>query len=181
MAVAAAAPRDHGLRRPVTGLRICTSHHRRQPQRAHHARLRLLGTGGCRSVAGTLPRQRTCHFRRRGTRDDHARHARGRNPRLLGTCGQNMRAPQFVLGSTYVDVITRDAVVMTLTYSIPHTTPRNTPHTVSGAWTMLWRNQNGRWMIITGAPLGHPESTAPGPSPAASRPADTAAAMVHRH
>lgn len=111
------------------------------------------------------------------TRDTLAGEIRGFWERV----GQNMRAPQFVLGSTYVDVITRDAVVMTLTYSIPHTTPRNTPHTVSGAWTMLWRNQNGRWMIVQEHLSDTPESTAPGPSPAASQPVDTAAAMVHRH
>ncbi len=58
--------------------------------------------------------------------------------------GRNMQHPRFVLGSTYVDVITRDAAVLTLVYSIPHTTPQGTPHTVSGAWTMLWRRDNGR-------------------------------------
>ncbi len=62
--------------------------------------------------------------------------------------GQNMRNPRFVLGSTYVDVITPNAAVMTLTYSIPHLTPAGTEHVVSGAWTSLWRRVDGRWMIV---------------------------------
>ena len=78
--------------------------------------------------------------------------------------GQNMRDPQFILGSTWVDVITRDAAVMTLTYSIPHLTPQGTHHTVSGAWTMLWRRQGGRWMVVQEHLSDTPESTAPGPS-----------------
>jgi|JI8StandDraft_2_1071088.scaffolds.fasta_scaffold21090_2 ketosteroid isomerase-like protein len=82
--------------------------------------------------------------------------------------GQNMQQPRFVLGSTYVDVLTRDAAVMTLTYSIPHRTPRDTPHVVSGAWTMLWRRQGGRWQIVQEHLSDTPESTAPGPPPAAT-------------
>ncbi|MFY7949158.1 MAG: YybH family protein [Gemmatimonas sp.] len=77
--------------------------------------------------------------------------------------GQNMQQPRFVLGSTYVDVLSRDAAVMTLTYSIPHRTPRDTPHVVSGAWTMLWRRQGGRWQIVQEHLSDTPESTAPGP------------------
>jgi SnoaL-like domain len=76
--------------------------------------------------------------------------------------GRNMQQPRFVLGSTYVDVITRDAAVLTLVYSIPHTTPQGTPHTVSGAWTMLWRRENGRWRIVQEHLSDTPESTAPG-------------------
>jgi hypothetical protein len=82
--------------------------------------------------------------------------------------GQNMQQPRFVLGSTYVDVLTWDAAVMTLTYSIPHRTPRDTPHVVSGAWTMLWRRQGGRWQIVQEHLSDTPESTAPGSPPAAT-------------
>jgi ketosteroid isomerase-like protein len=82
--------------------------------------------------------------------------------------GQNMQQPRFVLGSTYVDVLSRDAAVMTLTYSIPHRTPRDTPHVVSGAWTMLWRRQGGRWQIVQEHLSDTPESTAPGPPSAAT-------------
>ena len=75
--------------------------------------------------------------------------------------GQNMQRPRFVLGSTYVDVITRDAAVMTFTYSIPHTTPMGMAHTVSGAWTTLWRRQHGRWTIVQEHLSDTPASTAP--------------------
>jgi hypothetical protein len=57
---------------------------------------------------------------------------------------------------------------MTLTYSIPHRTPRDTPHVVSGAWTMLWRRQGGRWQIMQEHLSDTPESTAPGSPPAAT-------------
>lgn len=93
------------------------------------------------------------------TRDTLASEIRGFWQRV----GQNMRQPTFVLGSTYVDVLTRDAAVMTLTYSIPHRTPRDTPHVVSGAWTMLWRRQGGQWQIVQEHLSDTPESTAPGP------------------
>jgi ketosteroid isomerase-like protein len=76
--------------------------------------------------------------------------------------GRNMQNPRFVLGSTYVDVITRDVAVLTLVYSIPHTTPQGSSHTVSGAWTMLWRRENGRWRIVQEHLSDTPESTAPG-------------------
>jgi hypothetical protein len=93
-------------------------------------------------------------------RDTLARSIRGFWQRV----GQNMQQPTFVLGSTYVDVITRNAAVMTLTYSIPHLTPMGTRHVVSGAWTMLWRNENGRWVIVQEHLSDTPESTAPGPT-----------------
>lgn len=95
--------------------------------------------------------------------------------------GQNMQHPQFVLGSTYVDVITRDAAVMTITYSIPHLTPQGTRHIVSGAWTMLWRRQNGRWMIVQEHLSDTPESTAPGATVLA--PTDSVAldSTMHAH
>lgn len=95
--------------------------------------------------------------------------------------GQNMQQPQFVLGSTYVDVITRNAAVMTLTYSIPHRTPQGTRHVVSGAWTMLWRQTGGRWQIVQEHLSDTPESTAPGPT--VLPPADLAApdSAPHRH
>ncbi|MBL0940431.1 MAG: nuclear transport factor 2 family protein [Gemmatimonadaceae bacterium] len=88
--------------------------------------------------------------------------------------GQNMRKPQFVLGSTYVDVITRDAAVMTITYSIPHTTPAGNQHIVSGAWTMCWRRTNDRWQIVQEHLSDTPESTMP------STISDSAP-QVHRH
>lgn len=94
--------------------------------------------------------------------------------------GQNMSAPKFEMGSSYVDVITRDAAVMTFTYSIPHRTPRGQPHTIGGAWTTLWRRQGGQWRIVQ-----EHLSDAPDPNAALmSAPADTApvdTASAHRH
>lgn len=74
--------------------------------------------------------------------------------------GQNMQNPKFIIGSSYVDVITNNAAVMTFSYTIPHTTPLGLPHTVSGAWTTFWRRQNGRWMIVQEHLSDTPESTA---------------------
>ncbi len=92
--------------------------------------------------------------------------------------GRNMQNPRFVLGSTYVDVITRDAAVLTLVYGIPHTTPQGAPHTVSGAWTMLWRRENGRWRIVQEHLSDTPESTAPG---LASEVPVTSTPPLHQH
>ena len=86
--------------------------------------------------------------------------------------GRNMQQPDFALGPSYVDVLSRDAAVMTFTYSIPHRTPAGQSHTVSGAWTALWRRQGGRWVIVQEHLSDLP--------PAAT--ADSAAAPVaHRH
>lgn len=103
------------------------------------------------------------------TRDALAGEIRGFWQRV----GQNMRAPRFELGSTYVDLITRDAAVMTLTYSIPHVTPGGMRHVVSGAWTMLWRREGGRWRITQEHLSDTPESTE-----TATLPADSSA---HQH
>jgi ketosteroid isomerase-like protein len=75
--------------------------------------------------------------------------------------GQNMQGPTFVLGSAYVDVVTRNAAVMSFTYSIPHRTPAGNTHVVSGAWTSFWRRQNGRWMIVQEHLSDTPESSMP--------------------
>jgi len=95
--------------------------------------------------------------------------------------GQNMRNPRFELGNTYVDLITRNAAVVTLTYRIPHLTPRNTPHTVSGAWTMLWRRESGRWHIVQEHLSDTPESTAPGTNVPPVSPAADSAMADHQH
>ena len=84
--------------------------------------------------------------------------------------GQNMRGPKFLIGSSYVDVLTPDAAVMTFSYSIPHVTPAGRPHTVAGAWTTLWRREGGRWMIVQEHLSDTPESTM-----SSAMPADSAA------
>lgn len=73
--------------------------------------------------------------------------------------GQNMKNPKFLIGSSYVDVLSPDAAVMTFSYSIPHVTPMGRPHTVAGAWTTLWRREGGRWMIVQEHLSDTPEST----------------------
>ena len=90
--------------------------------------------------------------------------------------GQNMQGPRFVLGSSYVDVITPDAAVMTFTYSIPHKTPDGSPHVVTGAWTTFWRRSGGRWQIVQ-----EHLSDAPPPATPVMTPAADSAAMSHRH
>ena len=62
--------------------------------------------------------------------------------------GVNMRDPVWTWGEMYVDVISRDAAVMTATYSIAHHTPEGAPHTVGGAWTALWLRRGGKWTIV---------------------------------
>jgi len=95
--------------------------------------------------------------------------------------GQNMREPRFELGNSYVDLITRDAAVVTLTYRIPHLTPRNSPHTVSGAWTMLWRRQDGRWRIVQEHLSDSPASSASGPDVPVLSPDTVPTPTGHQH
>ncbi len=73
--------------------------------------------------------------------------------------GQNMKNPKFLIGSSYVDVLSPDAAVMTFSYSIPHVTPAGRPHTIAGAWTVLWRRESGRWLIVQEHLSDTPEST----------------------
>jgi uncharacterized protein DUF4440 len=62
--------------------------------------------------------------------------------------GSNMRDPKWIWDQFIVDVISRDAAVMTATYHVPHLTPTNMPHVIGGAWTAVFRRQNGRWVIV---------------------------------
>ncbi len=94
--------------------------------------------------------------------------------------GQNMQGPRFVLGSSYVDVITPDAAVMTFTYSIPHTTPDGASHVVTGAWTTFWRRDGGRWQIVQEHLSDAPPATTPAMTPSTTPMADSAA-MSHQH
>lgn len=94
--------------------------------------------------------------------------------------GQNMQGPRFVLGSSYVDVITPDAAVMTFAYSIPHTTPDGAPHVVTGAWTTFWRREDGRWRIVQEHLSDAPPAETPVLTPAAAGAADSAM-RAHRH
>ena len=62
--------------------------------------------------------------------------------------GVNMRNPKWEWTNVYVDVLSRDAAVVTGTYRIPHLNPNNQPHVLGGAMTMVFRKQGGRWVVI---------------------------------
>ena len=62
--------------------------------------------------------------------------------------GQNMVGPRWMWEDIEVDVLARDAAVVTASYTIPHHTPAGRPHTIAGAWTAVFAKRGGRWMII---------------------------------
>ena len=62
--------------------------------------------------------------------------------------GVNMRNPKWEWTNVYVDVLAKDAAVVTATYRIPHLNPNNQPHVLGGAMTMVFRRQAGRWVVI---------------------------------
>ncbi len=62
--------------------------------------------------------------------------------------GSNMKRPVWTWTRMEVDVLSRDAAVMTSTYEIPHTTPSGMRHVVGGAWTAVFARREGRWMIV---------------------------------
>lgn len=62
--------------------------------------------------------------------------------------GRNMRDPTLEFGNVYVDVLSPTSAVATWTYRIPHRTPTGEPHVVGGAWTALFVERDGRWVIV---------------------------------
>ncbi|GAC1516829.1 MAG: hypothetical protein NVS1B4_14320 [Gemmatimonadaceae bacterium] len=79
--------------------------------------------------------------------------------------GRNMRDPKWTWGDIHAEVISRDAAILTATYTVPHRTPSGMPHTVGGALTALFERRGGRWLIVqehlSDAPAAAmPESTA---------------------
>lgn len=64
------------------------------------------------------------------------------------SAGQYMRDPKWTWGTMSIDVLSHDAAVVTARYTIPHWTPEGRPHVLGGAWTSIWANRNGRWVII---------------------------------
>ena len=91
--------------------------------------------------------------------------------------GQNMRDPKWTWDEWHIDVLARDAAVVTATYHVPHVTPRGEPHTISGAMTEVFQRRNGRWSVVQ----EHLSDLAP------SQPADSATRdvssmpMEHQH
>jgi ketosteroid isomerase-like protein len=62
--------------------------------------------------------------------------------------GSNMQKPRWEWTSMDIDVLSPDAAVMTGTYRIPHATPQGRPHNLGGAWTAVFANRGGRWVIV---------------------------------
>lgn len=62
--------------------------------------------------------------------------------------GVRMQNPTFRWIETHVDVLSRDAAVLTGRYSIPHLNPRGEPHDVTGVWTAAFARRNGQWVIM---------------------------------
>lgn len=79
--------------------------------------------------------------------------------------GHNMRNPRWIWEESHVDVLSRDAAVMTATYRIPHTTPAGAPHEIRGAWTAAFVRRGGKWVIVQEHLSDAPEHAGtPGPS-----------------
>ena len=88
--------------------------------------------------------------------------------------GRNMQQPRWIWEQMLVDVLSRDAGVVTATYRIPHRTPRGQPHELAGAMTLVFARRGGQWVVVQ-------EHLSDRPTAEASMeplPSDTAA---HRH
>jgi hypothetical protein len=62
--------------------------------------------------------------------------------------GSNMRNPRWEWTAMHTDVLAPDAAVMTASYRVPHLTPMNMEHVIAGAWTAVFVNRGGRWVVI---------------------------------
>lgn len=62
--------------------------------------------------------------------------------------GSNMVRPTWRWGEMYVDVLAADAAVVTAAYRIPHLTPTGHAHVIGGAWTAVFANRDGRWVVV---------------------------------
>lgn len=76
--------------------------------------------------------------------------------------GRNMREPRWSWGAMHVDVLAQDVAVVTTTYRVPHTTPRGDAHVIAGAWTAVFQNRDGRWVIVQEHLSDAPTATAAG-------------------
>jgi hypothetical protein len=61
--------------------------------------------------------------------------------------GSNMRDPKWEWTAMHFDVLAPDAAVMTASYRVPHMTPMNMEHVIAGAWTAVFVNRGGRWVV----------------------------------
>ena len=62
--------------------------------------------------------------------------------------GVNMRNPRWEWEHFWIDVTSPTSAAVTATYRVPHLNPRNQPHVIAGAMTMIFQKQNGRWVIV---------------------------------
>lgn len=62
--------------------------------------------------------------------------------------GQNMRDPKWIWDEMHIDVLARDAAVVTATYHVLHRTPRGEPHTIAGAMTVVFQRRGDRWSVV---------------------------------
>jgi hypothetical protein len=62
--------------------------------------------------------------------------------------GVNMREPRWEWGRFYIDVLSSASAAVTATYRIPHRNPRNEPHVLGGAMTVVLSKRDGRWVIV---------------------------------
>ncbi len=86
--------------------------------------------------------------------------------------GSNMRSPKWEWTSMYFDVVAPDAAVMTATYRIPHINPQGMQHVIGGAWTAVFMNRGGRWVVIQ-------EHLSDVPAAAMQMPADSSMPGMH--
>lgn len=61
--------------------------------------------------------------------------------------GRFMVRPSWNWEAIEVDVLSRDAAVMTAQYTVRHWTYTGAPHVIGGVWTAVWQNRGGRWAI----------------------------------
>jgi ketosteroid isomerase-like protein len=62
--------------------------------------------------------------------------------------GQHMVRPTWRWGEMHVDVLGRDAAVMTASYIVPHWTDVGRPHVIGGMWTSIWQRKSEGWRIV---------------------------------
>ena len=62
--------------------------------------------------------------------------------------GVNMKDPKWIWTHVYVDVLSPTSAVFTGTYRVPHLTPRNQPHEIAGAMTMVFVKRGDKWGVV---------------------------------
>ena len=63
--------------------------------------------------------------------------------------GQYMVEPKWTWDRVEVDVLSREAAVVTASYLVPHWTDRGTPHVIGGTWTTVWQQGTEGWRVTS--------------------------------